>query len=475
MKRFILLLFFLIFSFPFTASAQDKTVPQAREQVQLSFAPLVKKTAPAVVSIYSQRVITRSVSPFMGDPFFEQFFGEGMNGGGLSRRQVESALGSGVIVQPDGLIVTNAHVIRDAQDIKIVLQDGREFDARKTLVDEPSDLALLRIDAKGETLPFVSLEPSDKLQVGDLVLAIGNPFGVGQTVTSGIVSALARSSLNINDFNFFIQTDAAINPGNSGGALVAMDGGLVGINTAIFSQSGGSLGIGFAIPSEMVATVIAAEQAGQSSASGVARAWTGMTGQSLTSDIAESLGIKGTDMTHGVLVADLHPASPAKEAGVQVGDVVLSINGKAVRDPAEMKFRMATLPLGSKADYSVLRQGKKMSFTVTAMTPPDDPPREQTVLEGRSPLAGITVANLNPAVAVELGLKVDDQGGVVVVDAGNRGGFIQIVMAGDMILGVNGKKIATVKDLKKALAMPSPRGWAFTLSRNGQVRQIMVR
>lgn len=475
MKRIILLSFLLILSFPFTASAQETTVPQAREQVQLSFAPLVKQTAPAVVSIYSKRIITQSVSPFMGDPFFEQFFGEGMNGGGLSRKQVEGALGSGVIVQQDGLIVTNAHVIRDAQDIKVVLPDGREFEAKKSLVDEPSDLALLRIDAKGEDLPFVSLEPSEKLQVGDLVLAIGNPFGVGQTVTSGIVSALARSSLNINDFNFFIQTDAAINPGNSGGALVAMDGGVVGINTAIFSQSGGSLGIGFAIPSEMVATVIAAEQAGLGSANGVARAWTGMTGQPLTSDIAESLGIKGTDMTHGVLVADLHPASPAKAAGVQVGDVVLSINGKAVRDPAEMKFRMATLPLGSKADYIVLRKGKQMNFTVTAMTPPDDPPRDQTVLEGRSPLTGITVANLNPAVAVELGLKADDQGGVVVMDAGNRDGFIQIVVAGDMILGVNGKKIETVKDLKKALAAPSPQGWAFVLSRNGQVRQIVVR
>lgn len=206
-------------------------VPQNRAQMQLSFAPVVKQVSPAVVNIYTKRVVTRSYSPFANDPFFSQFFGSSMLGQHM-RKQVENSLGSGVIVESAGLAITNAHVIKGAQEIKVVLQDGREFDAELALEDDASDLALLRIAAKGEDLPAVTLKPSETLEVGDLVLAIGNPFGVGQTVTSGIVSAKARSSLNINDFNFFIQTDAAINPGNSGGALVALDGSVVGINSA---------------------------------------------------------------------------------------------------------------------------------------------------------------------------------------------------------------------------------------------------
>jgi serine protease Do len=280
----------------------SKIVPDSRAAIQMSFAPVVKKVAPAVVNIYTKRVVTQRLSPFMDDPFFRQFFGNAfqLNRGGVTRDRVENALGSGVIASADGLVVTNAHVIKGADEIQVVLPDGREFDAHVTLTDAPSDLALLRISAPGEKLPFVTLKPSENMEVGDLVLAIGNPFGVGQTVTSGIISALARSSLNIENFNFFIQTDAAINPGNSGGPLVAMDGSVIGINTAIFSQSGGSLGIGFAIPSEMVATVVAAEKNGQAGDGGVVRAWLGVTTQAVTPEIAESLGFK---TPHGIMKA----------------------------------------------------------------------------------------------------------------------------------------------------------------------------
>jgi len=263
----------LVLSGPALAE-NPKIVPAGRNQVNLSFAPLVKQVAPAVVNIYTKRTVTRSAHPFINDPFFQQFFGGNLApdlGGGLTRKQVEGALGSGVIIDADGIVVTNAHVIRGADEISIVLSDGREFPATLSLKDDHSDLAILRVDTDGEKLPAARLRSSEDMEVGDLVLAVGNPFGVGQTVTSGIVSALSRSSLNISDYNFFIQTDAAVNPGNSGGPLVAMDGGVVGINTAIYSQSGGSLGIGFAIPSEMVQTVVAAEANGQGGERGVLR------------------------------------------------------------------------------------------------------------------------------------------------------------------------------------------------------------
>lgn len=469
MKRFFLAALLVALS-PFSVSAQERAVPETRQQAQLSFAPLVKQVAPAVVSVTTKRIVTQRVSPFMGDPFFEPFFGQSF-GGGLTRKRLEGALGSGVIVEPEGLIVTNAHVVKDAEEITVVMNDGREFPAKKALVDEPSDLALLRIDAAGEALPFVSLEPSERLEVGDMVLAIGNPFGVGQTVTSGIVSALARSNLNINDFNFFIQTDAAINPGNSGGALVAMDGGVVGINSAIFSKSGGSLGIGFAIPSEMVATVIAAEKAGLTGEKGIARAWLGIAAQRVTPDIADSLGL---DTPHGVLIAGLHSASPAKKAGLETGDVVLSVNGKTVRDPAEMKFRMATVPLGSEADFEILRKGQTKTLHVAAIAPPDNPPRNETLLTGNHPLSGATVANINPAVAVEMELGGEDEG-VVITKTGNRGAAGRFAAPGEIIRSINGADVKDVAGLEKILKRGASAWQIIIADGRGHQRQVIVR
>lgn len=448
---------------------EAREVPQHRTQVQLSFAPLVKEVSPAVVNIYTKRVVTRRSSPFGNDPFFEQFFGHGF-GGGLPREQLESSLGTGLIVEENGVVVTNAHVVKDAQEISVVLKDGREFDATLSLTDKSSDLAVLRIETKGERLPFATLKPSENLEVGDLVLAIGNPFGVGQTVTSGIISALARSSLNINDFNFFIQTDAAINPGNSGGPLVAMDGSVIGINTAIYSRSGGSLGIGFAIPSEMVATVIAAEKSGAKTAEAV-RPWIGAGGQAVTSDIASSLGL---DRPRGVLISNLHKESPAKKAGLKVGDVVTKINNREIADPAELKFRLATVPIGQMADLTIFRDGETRRLEMEAMIAPNDPPRNATVLKGNHILNGVTVGNLNPAVSVELGIESEREAVVVLKGGNNRAS--RLVRAGDIIVAVNDDEIEDIKDLQKELSQAATRGvFDIAIERNGKVIRVVVR
>lgn len=465
-------LFFVVFIALPALAQEPSTIPASSDQIRLSFAPVVKKVSPAVVNIYAQKeVVSRARHPFLDDPFFAPFFGSPQFGGRM-RRHVENSLGSGVIIQADGLVVTNAHVIESASDITVNLSDGREFDAEIALIDGPSDLALLRIDPGREALPFAPLRPSESLEVGDLVLAIGNPFGVGQTVTSGIVSALARSAMNINDFNFFIQTDAAINPGNSGGPLVSLDGGVIGINTAIFSRDGGSLGIGFAIPSEMVATVIAAEQGGRMGEEGVVRPWLGLSAQNVTSDIADSLGL---DRVGGVLIADLHPASPLRGAGLTQGDVILEINGRVIRDAAEMKFRMATVPIGDNATFTVNRRGEVKTLNIPAIMPPDDPPRNLTELTGNMPLQGASVANLNPAVATELGVT-DQQNRVVVYRLAPRSPASRLLTEGDVIVSLNETRVETVDDLTAIIRRGPIRGaWSIVLDRNGRRQQIVLR
>lgn len=462
------------FSFPFAAPAraQEAKVPESREQISLSYAPLVRSVAPAVVSISSRRVVAaRLRNPFIDDPFFAPFFNNDLfSQGGLTRQRVESALGSGVIVDSDGLVATNAHVVQGADEITVTLADGRELPGKVALKDDPSDLALLRIGDGKETFPSASLKPADMLEVGDLVLAFGNPFGVGQTVTSGIVSALARPNLDINDYNFFIQTDAAINPGNSGGPLVAMDGSVVGINSAIYSRDGGSLGIGFAIPSEMVAVIVAAEKAGQTGDKGIARAWLGITAQELTADIAQSMGLEAPA---GVLVAGLHPESPALEAGLRVGDVVTALDGHPVRNPAEMKFRWAMAPIGSSVEFIVQRKGNEDTVSVQAMLPPDNPPRNETTLDGRNPLSGATIANINPAVCYELGLDENAEG-VVVVRVDRRTRASQLVGSGDILQSVNGLPIKDVGDVEGALENRG-RGINIVVNSHGQTRQILIR
>src|SRR6202030_4134967 len=290
------------------AGAQQRQVPASPAQLQLSYAPVVQRVAPAVVNVYAAHVVENQ-NPFMSDPFFRQFFG-----GGMPRELVQRSLGSGVIVDPSRLVVTNYHVIADASDVKIALADKREFAADVVLKDQRSDLAVLRIKGASERFPTLELANSDELQVGDVVLAIGDPFGVGQTVTHGIVSAVARTQVGISDYQFFIQTDAAINPGNSGGALVDMNGRLVGINSAIYSRSGGSQGIGFAIPANMVRVVVTSAEGGSGL---VKRPWLGAKLQEVTPEIAESLGLKRPS---GALVANVAADGPAAKAGIKTGD-----------------------------------------------------------------------------------------------------------------------------------------------------------
>ncbi len=469
-NRILLTFLVLCINVAMPAIAKDRIVPKSKEQVQLSFAPVVKQTAPAVVNIHTKRTVSmRRIHPFAADPFFAPFFRNDLFGENM-KEQIDSALGSGVIVDETGLVVTNAHVIRGADEITIILSDGREFEANLLIKDDASDLALLRAKTD-QPLPHVSLKPSESLEVGDLVLAIGNPFGVGQTVTSGIVSAQGRSSLDINDFNFFIQTDAAINPGNSGGALVTLDGRVVGINTAIYSRDGGSLGIGFAIPSEMVASVIAAAQSGQTSQGGIIRPWVGVSAQSVTADIAESLGLS---RPRGALINAMHANSPLKKAGIRVGDVVLSINGKDIRDAAEMKFRMATVPLGQSAKFKLRRQGKIKTLQVTAVAPPDDPPRETATLEGRHALNGVTIANINPAVYVELDMSGREEG-VVVTNVPRATYAARFVSRGTILVEINGRKIKQVSDVQKALKQNNPQGLFLVTESAGRLRSITIR
>jgi len=448
------------------AGAAEKQLPPSRDAVTVSFAPLVKKAAPAVVNIYARKIVRqRGSMPLFDDPFFRRFFGEEF-GLGMPRPQLQNSLGSGVIVRASGLIVTNKHVIEGADQINVVLADRREFAARIVVSDDRTDLTVLQVDAADGPLPVLELGDSDDIEVGDLVLAIGNPFGVGQTVTSGIVSALARTRVTPSDLNFFIQTDAAINPGNSGGALVTMNGKLIGVNTAIYSKSGGSLGIGFAIPSNMVRAVIN----GITKDGKVVRPWLGAVGQGVTQDIATSLGLKRPT---GVLINHVYKGSAADMAGLRVGDVVLAINGHEVDDPKALSFRIATLPIGDTVALRVWRRSGTAALKLVLAPAPENPPRDVTGLDGRHPLAGATVANLSPALAEEQGLDPFAKG-VIILDlqrgsSASRLGF----RAGDVVRAINGAEVATVVDLKAALMRGTDR-WQVNIDRGGESMKLII-
>jgi serine protease Do len=437
--------------------------------VQLSFAPVVNKAAPAVVNIYTRSVeLRRRRNTLLDAPVWRHFFPDGSGLGGRVQKQVRTSLGSGVIVHSAGVIVTNVHVIRGAEEIRVVLADRREFDAKVLLADTGTDLAVLRIDTGGEKLPFIRFHDSETLEVGDLVLAIGNPFGVGQTVTSGIVSALARTAVGVTDYRFFIQTDAAINPGNSGGALVTMDGRLAGINTAIYSQSGGSVGIGFAVPSAMVKTVVA----GLATGGKVVRAWFGATSLGVSAEIAASIGLS---RPRGVIISKVQPNGPAAAAGIQPGDVVTAVNNLEVDDPEALRFRFATLRVGGTAELSVIRGGRLLKLSIVLMAPPEVPARDASTLAGANPLAGAYVANLSPAVADELSLSIDAEGVVVLKVV--RGSFAQRLQLEpkDVLRTVNGIQVTTVAALKTLLAKAegAPR-WHITFDRKGRTLSVVI-
>jgi Do/DeqQ family serine protease len=440
------------------AAAQVRRAPASAGEVKLSFAPVVQRVTPAVVNVYGARVVENR-NPFFDDPVFRRFFGQG-----IPREQVQRSLGSGVIVDAAGLVVTNNHVVQNADQVKVSLADKREFDAEIVLKDARTDLAVLRLKNAGERFPALDIGNSDELQVGDVVLAIGNPFGVGQTVTHGIVSALARTQIGITDYQFFIQTDAAINPGNSGGALVDLSGRLVGVPTAIFSRSGGSQGIGFAIPANMVRVVVASALSGGSA---VQRPWLGAKLQAVTPEIAESLGLK---RPAGALVASVIAGSPAARAGIRTGDLIVAVDGVTIDDPNAFDYRFATKSLGGNAKIGMLRQGRETTATVALQTAPDTP-REEVIIRSRSPFLGAKVANLSPALADELRLDATSAGVVIVdVAAGSPAQNIGF-QRGDVVVSVNNEAIARTGDLERITKTPA-RLWRITLMRGGQ--QISV-
>lgn len=438
--------------------ADNRRLPFGRQEMQLSFAPLVREAAPAVVNVYATQKVR---SPFMGDPFFEQFFGRQMP------PRVQSSLGSGVLVDPSGLIVTNYHVIRDADEIKVATADGREFASKTLLKDESLDLAVLKIEAD-DPFPVVAIGDSDALEVGDLVLAIGDPFGVGQTTTSGIVSALARSHIGVSDFGFFIQTDAAINPGNSGGALINMAGELVGINTAIYSQTGGSIGIGFAIPSNMVRAVVEAARSGSDY---FERPYVGADFEEVTAQVAEALGM---DRATGALVSDVAEDGPAAQAGIRPGDVVLAINGSDVANPAALDYRLATQPIGAKVNFTLLRQGAKSDVELTLARAPGGGSANEVTIGGRSPFSGARVAKLTPRLAQRLHLSSKAKGVAVIDVDGASPAAGMGLRPGDIVRDVNGVEIDTPEKLAQ-LAGTDTRWWRFTVDRNGQILRQMLR
>jgi Do/DeqQ family serine protease len=450
----------LLLAAPATAQSQ---LPNDYTQMQLSFAPLVRETGPAVVNVYAQtKVKTRAFSPFADDPFFRHFFDDETFG---RRERLKNSLGSGVIVDRSGIIVTNHHVVKDATDIRIGLPDRREYAARMLLADERSDLAVLKIEADTRDLPAIELGNSDDLAVGDLVLAIGNPFGVGQTVTSGIISALARTQVGISDYQFFIQTDAAINPGNSGGALVNMRGELVGINTAIYSRTGGSIGIGFAIPSNMVRVVVQSALSG----SKVIRPWLGAELQDVTSDIAESLGLQ---RPHGALVIKLAKESPLALAGLKRGDLVVALDGHEIATAKEFIYRVATSSAGTQVVVKYVRDGKETDAPVLLVIAPETVPRSETKLDGENPFSGLTVVNLSPAVSEELGID-KAKSGVAVTDVGRSVARQLGFRKGDVIVDVNGQDIDSVETLSVIL-QEGADAWSVAVNRNGRVLRLRI-
>jgi Do/DeqQ family serine protease len=437
------------------AASQDRRVPASSAELKLSYAPIVQRVHPAVVNVYAAKVI-QNRNPLLDDPIFRRFFGVP----GQQPEQMQRSLGSGVMVDPSGLVVTNVHVIEGADQVKVSLSDKREFEAEIVLKDSRSDLAVLRLKDSHEKFPTLDFANSDELQVGDVVLAIGNPFGVGQTVTHGIISALARTQVGITDYQFFIQTDAAINPGNSGGALVDMSGKLAGINTAIFSRSGGSQGIGFAIPANMVRVVVASAKSGGKA---VKRPWLGARLQGVTPEIAESLGLR---LPTGALVASVVPNGPAARAGLKSSDLIVGIDGQTVDDPNAFDYRFATRPLGGTSQIDVQRAGRPLKLTVPLETAPDTG-RNEVVLTSRSPLQGAKVANISPAVADELHLDADTDG-VVVTDIPDNSTAASVgFQKGDIILVINNQKVGKTTDLEAATREAS-RLWRITLMRGGQ-------
>lgn len=454
----------LILMFHFSAVyAAEKKLPVSMQEIQLSFAATVKTAAPAVVNVYSRKLVAARKSFFDNDPFFRQFFG---NRFGRSQSREQNSLGSGVIVDASGIVVTNHHVIKDADSVRVVMANQQEYEAEIILEDERSDLAVLKLITDGQTFPHIKFADSDLVEVGDLALAIGNPFGVGQTVTSGIVSAIARSNVGISDFQFFIQTDAAINPGNSGGALVDSLGRLIGVNTALFTRSGGSNGIGFAIPANMVKRVVSSAKVG----SRVLRPWIGAQIQSLNAEIALSLGLERPD---GILVRAAHRDSPLYAAGIKRGDVISAVDGVLVQNEKHFRYLWGNKQIGDNITLSVLRDEKKLEYDVAMLGAPEEPPRRTAIVDGNAPFTGAEIMNISPAVIEEMSLPLGSVG--VIISGINLNSNAQAYgfEIGDVILYVGDVEIKEVADLLQT-AKRSKRIWRLSLKRGGRIINSII-
>ena len=455
MLRILILIFF---SFSSIAFAKD-TVPKSETEIKLSFVPLVKQAAPAVVNIYAKRIIEERRSPFSRDPFFRDFF---RNFGQLQPR-VQNSLGSGVILSADGYVVSNYHVVGGATDIRVVLNDGREISGNVILSDQESDLAVLKLNSD-EVLPYLELRKSDTVEVGELVLAIGNPFGVGQTVTNGIISGLARTGIASGSAKgYFLQTDAPINPGNSGGALIDISGALIGVNTSILSRSGGSNGIGFAIPADLVGQFLIQAKEGRTS---FIRPWAGMRGQPITFEMAASLGLPAMS---GMIISELHELSPFSLAGIQVGDIITKVDGLDINSPEEMLYRMSVGGIGTTVDVSYFSQSIIKSLKIDLVEMPNVK-AEQVTLGPKFIFLDLHISELTPEFQSKFGLSFSSKG-LVVLDPGRIAGRLGL-RSGDLLQEVNGKSVETVDEAMSSIGSLKGTG-SITIRRSG--RRISLR
>jgi serine protease Do len=443
---------------PLTAQAQAQA-PQPIERNWIE--DVAEQVLPSVVNISSVKKVTVNRSPLFSDPFFRDFFGDG-----VPRERVQQALGSGVIVSGDGYIVTSNHVVSGADEVEVHLSDERVFTARIIGNDPKSDVAVIKIEAKD--LPVIKIGKSSNLRIGSYVLALGNPYGLAGTVTHGIISALGRSGLGITEYENFIQTDAPINPGNSGGALVNMEGELIGINTAILSQSGGNIGIGFAIPVDLVMDIVQSlRKYGR-----VVRGWLGVTVQEITPEIAEAMELESSQ---GVLIADVIKGSPAAEAGVRQGDVVVSINGKEVNDPSALQFLVSEIPPGTRVPVTVIRDGGRKTVTVTIGDLSEaEIPRDTYLVEDNRFLEGARVADLSPPLRDSLEVPNNVDGVVVAGVERNSPASSTGLRPGDVIVTINGRKITGLSEFKQLLQSINGRRMEISIYRQGMILNMTL-
>ncbi|MBI5097702.1 MAG: DegQ family serine endoprotease [Nitrospirae bacterium] len=449
----IILSLVLLTSFCVHSSGYAQSSKISKESVDFltktgeAMAEIAEAVKPAIVNISTtktEKITGTPIDPMFDDPFFRRFFGDRFRRPETPRERKSMSLGSGVIVSPDGYILTNTHVVKDADKIKVTLADKREFAGKVIGNDPKTEISVIRIDAKD--LPTIPVGNSDKLKVGEVVLAVGNPFGLNQTITMGIVSAVGRANVGIAEYEDFIQTDAAINPGNSGGALVNAKGELIGINTAIFSTTGGYQGIGFAIPSNMAKVVMnSLIEKGK-----VIRGWFGVSIQAITPELAQQFKLK---KDYGTLVADVVEGSPAEKAGLMRGDVIIEFDGKEVNEPFQLRNMVANTPPGETKEMKIIREGETKTLKVIIGELPMETEKIPTVYENA--LKGVVVQNLTPEIYSKLNLP-EKMRGVVVTDIESDTPAETALIPGDVILEINRRSVATVEDYKAIVSEIKP-------------------